>query len=345
MSLAVVHSRALAGLEAPPVAVEVHLAGGLAGVQPGRPARHRGQGIARTRARGAAERAVRVSRAQDHRQSRAGRPAQGIGPLRSADRDRHPRGDGPDSRERARVVRIRGRARARRRAARDPRRAADGAGRAPRRPRVRAAGGERRRSGARARCASCIRPRRCWRCARISPGASRFPRLAGERRAPTDRRSPISPTCADRRKRSARSTIAAAGGHSLLMIGPPGTGKSMLAQRLPGLLPPLTEDEALASAAIASLAGRFSSAELGRAPVSRAASHRERGRADRRRQRSAPRRDLARAPRRAVSRRAAGMGPPRAGGAARAARVRRHPHLARGAAEHVPGRSSSSSPR
>ena len=55
-------------------------------------------------------------------------------------------------------------------------------------------------------------------------------------------------------------TIAAAGGHSLLMIGPPGTGKSMLAQRLPGILPPLTEDEALATAAIASLAGRFSPA-------------------------------------------------------------------------------------
>jgi len=55
-------------------------------------------------------------------------------------------------------------------------------------------------------------------------------------------------------------TIAAAGGHSLLMIGPPGTGKSMLAQRLPGLLPPLSEDEALAAATIASLAGRFSPA-------------------------------------------------------------------------------------
>ncbi|MDE2150660.1 MAG: YifB family Mg chelatase-like AAA ATPase [Gammaproteobacteria bacterium] len=48
--------------------------------------------------------------------------------------------------------------------------------------------------------------------------------------------------------------IAAAGGHSLLMIGPPGAGKSMLAQRLPGLLPPLTEDEAIEVAAIASLA-------------------------------------------------------------------------------------------
>ena len=53
--------------------------------------------------------------------------------------------------------------------------------------------------------------------------------------------------------------VAAAGSHSLLMIGPPGTGKSMLAQRLPGLLPPLSEDEALESAALQSLTGRFSS--------------------------------------------------------------------------------------
>jgi magnesium chelatase family protein len=53
-------------------------------------------------------------------------------------------------------------------------------------------------------------------------------------------------------------TIAAAGAHSLLMVGPPGTGKSMLAQRLPGILPPLAEEESLASAALASLAGRFS---------------------------------------------------------------------------------------
>jgi magnesium chelatase family protein len=44
--------------------------------------------------------------------------------------------------------------------------------------------------------------------------------------------------------------IAAAGAHSLLLVGPPGTGKSMLAQRLPGLLPPLSDDEALASAAL-----------------------------------------------------------------------------------------------
>ena len=52
--------------------------------------------------------------------------------------------------------------------------------------------------------------------------------------------------------------VAAAGGHSLLMMGPPGTGKSMLAQRFAGLLPPLTQDEALESAAVLSLYHGFS---------------------------------------------------------------------------------------
>jgi magnesium chelatase family protein len=52
--------------------------------------------------------------------------------------------------------------------------------------------------------------------------------------------------------------IAAAGLHSVLMVGPPGAGKSMLASRFPGLLPPLSIDDALESAAIQSLAGRFS---------------------------------------------------------------------------------------
>ena len=47
--------------------------------------------------------------------------------------------------------------------------------------------------------------------------------------------------------------IAAAGGHNLLLIGPPGTGKTMLASRLPGIMPPLTETEALETAAIASI--------------------------------------------------------------------------------------------
>ncbi|HEX5649194.1 MAG TPA: YifB family Mg chelatase-like AAA ATPase [Steroidobacteraceae bacterium] len=50
--------------------------------------------------------------------------------------------------------------------------------------------------------------------------------------------------------------IAAAGGHSVLFIGPPGSGKSMLAQRLSGLLPPLDDDEALETASIRSLSRR-----------------------------------------------------------------------------------------
>jgi magnesium chelatase family protein len=61
--------------------------------------------------------------------------------------------------------------------------------------------------------------------------------------------------------------IAAAGGHSLLMVGPPGSGKSMLAQRFAGLLPPMDEDAALQSAAIASLDGSFELAHWGQRPT------------------------------------------------------------------------------
>ena len=53
--------------------------------------------------------------------------------------------------------------------------------------------------------------------------------------------------------------IAAAGGHALLMIGPPGAGKSMLAKRLPGILPPMTEQETLETSAIHSVEGLLSS--------------------------------------------------------------------------------------
>jgi len=61
--------------------------------------------------------------------------------------------------------------------------------------------------------------------------------------------------------------IAAAGNHSVLMVGPPGTGKSMLAARFPGILPSMTEDEALESAAMQSLSsGGFNVANWKRRP-------------------------------------------------------------------------------
>src|SRR5262249_60020644 len=58
--------------------------------------------------------------------------------------------------------------------------------------------------------------------------------------------------------------VAAAGGHNLLMIGPRGAGKSMLAARLPGILPPLEPAEALELGMIQSVAGGLRSGELSR---------------------------------------------------------------------------------
>ena len=60
--------------------------------------------------------------------------------------------------------------------------------------------------------------------------------------------------------------IAAAGAHSVLLAGPPGSGKSMLASRLPGVLPAMSQAAALESAAVLSLAGAFSPEKFGRHP-------------------------------------------------------------------------------
>ncbi len=68
-------------------------------------------------------------------------------------------------------------------------------------------------------------------------------------------------------------TIAAAGNHSILMNGPPGSGKSMLAKRLPGLLPPLTEEQALETAAIHSISMQSFKPENWRLPPFRHPHH------------------------------------------------------------------------
>lgn len=67
--------------------------------------------------------------------------------------------------------------------------------------------------------------------------------------------------------------IAAAGGHNMLMVGPPGSGKSMLAARLPGLLPPLDAQEALELSMIQSLAGELRDGAISRRRPFRAPHH------------------------------------------------------------------------
>src|SRR6185369_10925366 len=67
--------------------------------------------------------------------------------------------------------------------------------------------------------------------------------------------------------------IAAAGGHNLLFVGPPGSGKSMLAQRLPGLLPPLSPGELLETSMVHSVAGLIAKGALTRARPFRAPHH------------------------------------------------------------------------
>ena len=67
--------------------------------------------------------------------------------------------------------------------------------------------------------------------------------------------------------------IAAAGGHTLMMSGPPGSGKSMLAARMPSILPPLSPEEALEVSMIASVAGRLSEGAISRQRPFRSPHH------------------------------------------------------------------------
>ena len=67
--------------------------------------------------------------------------------------------------------------------------------------------------------------------------------------------------------------IAAAGGHNLLMIGPPGAGKSLMAACLPGILPPLTPPEALETSMVASVAGMLEDGRISRSRPFRSPHH------------------------------------------------------------------------
>ena len=132
--------------------------------------------------------------------------------------------------------------------------------------------------------------------------------------------------------------VAASGGHNLLMIGPPGAGKSMLASRLPGILPPMDAAETLSVSMVQSMAGLLDNGVLTRERPFRDPHHSASQAAMVGGGTRAKPGEVSLAPRRrAVSGRVARISPSGAGGAAAAARVRARVGGTRERARHLSG--------
>ena len=236
---------------------------GAARVHRRRARRQGGARGARAGAGGDGQLGLRVPAAADHGQPRAGLPAQGRPGVRPAARGRAARRLRPARAGGGRGLRGGRRALADGRGASGPRRARGRGGHAPRA----SCGGSCCRCRARARRRWCRTSRssassRCSELVATLRGDAEPPSMPAEAADGGRARGPSSPTSAATTALIPGLEVAAAGGHNLFLQGPPGTGKTMIARRLPSILPPLAPEEAIEVTRIQSIAGLRGAAGL-----------------------------------------------------------------------------------